>query len=149
MLTIQFQFSKKSTNLDKLSGFDLGYIEIKGTDGVVSSESRIPDQAMMLIPSVVLLLDGLREFLSSCREQYVFTGIDCSFSVSFSAEGSGLISISIENKCVERADKLSLKNDIQSSVGDFVGFVTKRISPPDAATCDLIASYNDFVSFTP
>ncbi|MFG3044029.1 hypothetical protein ACGFZR_03745 [Streptomyces sp. NPDC048241] len=61
------------------SGFDPGDMAVSGDLGTVDSAGHVPDQGMMIYPSVVLLLDSLGNFLRSNARVLNFTGADTSF----------------------------------------------------------------------
>lgn len=51
------------------SGFDLGDILVEGERGAANSGGHVPDQGMMIYPSVTLLLDSLRMLFSGRRSR--------------------------------------------------------------------------------
>ena len=66
MLKIKCTFCPISVDMNNISEFDLGDMELRGNRGVASSLNHTPDQGMMIILSVTMLLDGLRrEFFGS------------------------------------------------------------------------------------
>lgn len=61
--TPRFEFSVAENETPPPSGFDLGYMDVRGNRGEAGSRDRTPDQAMMIYLSLPLLMDGLRRFL--------------------------------------------------------------------------------------
>ncbi len=64
-----------------VSFFELGNIEIRVDDKIISSRNRTPDQSFMLFASLDELLDGL--YLLQKDKEYLFNGIDSSFKIHF------------------------------------------------------------------
>jgi hypothetical protein len=119
-------------------GFELGDMEFSGELGTVTSRSRVPDQSMMIILSVVGLLDGIRRFLSARKaKEYKFVGVDSSFSVVFRRQKDGQISVQSDNHLIHVSAPSLLKSDIERSVLTFV-------HSHDLAQQMNVAEANDF-----
>ena len=74
---------------ERIHGLDLGHITISAPAGEITSKGRTPDQAMMLFPSIVDLLDGISRVASSSKgATFRFCSVDSSFEVIF-ARGKG------------------------------------------------------------
>ncbi len=147
MLQVDCKFSEKSSRMDELSGFDMGHMEFQGDLGTASSRSRVPDQAMMLIPSLVLLLDSLRRFLSSPQNEYEFVGADCSFIVVFSKKKGSEIHVCVDQRPIGTTDAAQLKADIEASISRFINSVSATLPAEDAAVRDLSDAFQAFQKF--
>jgi len=76
-------FSIKHTT-GMISGFDLGHIKIISDNITISSCNRVPDQSIMIFPTIVDMLDGLRVFLNDQKiKQYKLVCADSSFTIFF------------------------------------------------------------------
>ncbi|CCK28211.1 hypothetical protein BN159_3832 [Streptomyces davaonensis JCM 4913] len=81
---MRFRFSVAENEQPPFSGFDLGHVDVWGSEGHATSRGGDQDQAMMIYLSLTLLLDGLREFLMDrSRGSYECAAVDSSFSLRF------------------------------------------------------------------
>ena len=149
MFEVNCSLSENASEGDKLSSYDLGHMDFRGDLGAASSSSRTPDQAMMLVPSIVLLLDGLRKFLSSSTErEYTFIGIDCSFSVVFSKKKEGKVSVVVDERELHICGEAQLKADVEASISQFIEHARATLPASDAASCDLDDAFQAFREFS-
>ena len=108
MLKVVFSFIDESPT-DPI-GFELGDLEFRGEAGAATSNSINPNQSMMLVLSIINLLDGLRQFLSTPKEkEYEFIGVDSSFRVVFRRLTNDTISISSDHNLIHSTTSSQLK----------------------------------------
>lgn len=108
-----------------VSGFDLGHMIITSDNITISSCNRVPDQSMMIFPTIVDLLDGLRVFLKDKKiKQYKLVCADSSFAIFFKKKGSD-ICIKVDDKIVSELNEKLLAKQIYKSCDNF--FLEKKI----------------------
>ncbi|NUK26140.1 hypothetical protein HRW14_24605 [Streptomyces lunaelactis] len=125
------------------SGFDLGDMVWTGDFGDASSVGHIPDQGMMIYPSVTLLLDGLAALLSGRDRTLNFIGADTSFGIVFRRSNKG-VSVSSGNKLIARASQGELAQAVLSATEDLAVSSLVRLPEADAVRADYLAALNDF-----
>jgi len=119
-------------------------MEFIGELGNHSSQGRTPSQKMMVFISIVLLLDGLRSFLTSGALQYEFIGVDCSFQVVFARDKHGNVSLIGDDKAIHVSNVASLTADVFSSVSKFIEEPGVRLSESDPVHDDVSAALKAF-----
>ncbi|MFC4609083.1 hypothetical protein ACFO9E_14850 [Streptomyces maoxianensis] len=125
------------------SGFDLGDMVWTGDFGDVSSVGHIPDQGMMIYPSVTLLLDGLAALLNGRDRTLNFIGADTSFGIVFRRSNKG-VSVSSRNKLIARANQGELAQALLLAAEDLAASSLVQLPETDAARTDYLAALNDF-----
>ncbi|MFJ8860362.1 hypothetical protein ACIRD8_18215 [Streptomyces sp. NPDC102451] len=124
------------------SGFDLGDMVIEGEYGAASSGDHVPDQGMMIYPSVTLLLDSLKTLLAGEKKRISFTGTDTSFRLDFKVD-KGLVSVSTAGVLLGRSRPEDLSYAVLRSATSFADDSLSRLPAGDAAQSDLLASLRD------
>lgn len=142
MLRIRFELNDNSSS--NLSSFALGDMVIEG--GLYTATSA--EQSMMILPSIPLLLDGIRNFLKGRHEQFDFIGVDCSFRVSFKKTKSGTIQISHKSEMIDEVSENDLVTAILVSIKDFIdhptGGLNNILTKRDSVVLDLYDSLAEF-----
>lgn len=142
MLKIRFMLFDSQASMP--IGFNLGDIAIVGELGEATSQSRSPNQSMMLILSMVELLDGLRRFLLVFNvNEYRFIGVDSSFCIVF-RKCKSFIAISVDDKPIHTTTASSLKKDIEQSILEFMRDNDLSAIATGAETNDLNDSVRAF-----
>ena len=126
------------------SGFDLGHMTFTSGEGTCSSRGRTPDQAMMVILSIVELLDGLRRFLAGSAPDYLFVGTDSSFSVRFRKAKKGRVALQCGATSLGEVESGTLCRAILSGVEAFVSRPESALAKGDAARDDLVSALEGF-----
>lgn len=90
---LKFVFTLASSSHEgEHSGFELGDIEVSGTNASVRSAGLVPSRASMIYLAIVELLDGFtRLCASSSSDLYQFVATDSSFSLIFQKDEAGYI----------------------------------------------------------
>ena len=84
---------------EHIHGLDLGHITVRAPGGEITSRGRVPDQAMMLFPSISNLLDGVAGVASGKKgATFRFSATDSSFSIVFAHEKGGNVSLTRDRK---------------------------------------------------
>ncbi|WP_171166405.1 hypothetical protein [Streptomyces sp. I05A-00742] len=128
-------------------GFDLGDILCEGPLGRVSSAGHTPDQGMMIYPSVVLLLDSLREFFNGGRKVARFIGVDSSFELVVRRRGKGCV-VAAGSKPIAEVERDELAESVLSAAEELARTQLARVAPHDAAKEDYLAALTAFRSAT-
>lgn len=131
------------------SGFDLGHMTLRGTDGTVSSCGRRPDQSMMIYLSLSQLLDGLRQLLERGRGTYSFGAVDSSFTLHFRlAKGGTLVTRSggAGGPLIDRFPAAEAAADLAAAATDFTAGALPSLPPDDAGAQDLTGSLAEFTA---
>ncbi|MFF3321537.1 hypothetical protein [Streptomyces sp. NPDC002889] len=126
------------------SGFDLGDMLCAGALGEASSVGNIPDQGMMIYPSVTLLLDGLISLLKSREKVLRFTGVDTSFGLVFKVDKKGLIAVSAEKKLLDRVSQGELVQTVLQAAQQLAASSLSQLPGADAVRDDYLAALKDF-----
>jgi hypothetical protein len=144
MLTVRCSFVN-DTNPDKpLCGFDMGHMEFSGNLGSHGSSGRTPDQSMMILLSIVMLLDGLHDFVTRGMREFEFIGVDCSFRVLFHRNTGTKVTVVGGGRPIHEADISTLAPDVFDSVGEFARASVSLLPTNDAVRGDLLVSLRDF-----
>ncbi|MEU9010993.1 hypothetical protein AB0D12_14670 [Streptomyces sp. NPDC048479] len=125
------------------SGFDLGDIVCEGGLGQAGSSGHIPDQGMMIYPSVTLLLDSLAALLNGRDRMLNFTGVDTSFGIAFRRSNKE-ISISSRNKLIAKASQDELARAVFLAADELAASGLAQLPEHDPARTDYLAALNDF-----
>jgi hypothetical protein len=131
------------------SGFDLGHMTVRGSDGSVSSRGHRPDQSMMIHLSLSQLLDGLGDLLEHGRRSYSFGAVDSSFALHFGLTKDGTLVTRAggpKGPVVDRSPAASAAADLASDAADFADRTLPSLPPDDASAQDLAASVADFTA---
>lgn len=96
MMNVIFQFD--DTDMDEVSGFELGDIIITKGDLRCTSLNRKPDQSMMLFLTIPDLLNQIKEMIESRKEEIMIMGVDSSYLLKITYK-KDMYSIS-DDKCV-------------------------------------------------
>ncbi|MGW7296574.1 MULTISPECIES: hypothetical protein [unclassified Streptomyces] len=143
---MEFTFSVADDQQPPPSGFDLGHMDVRGSEGEASSRDRTPDQAMMIYLSLTLLLDGLRQFLTGRDRTYESAAVDSSFSLHFARRGDGLVETSHAGEVVDRSTEKELAGSVFRAAEQFGRTHLPGLPPDDAGREDLEASPAQFAS---
>jgi hypothetical protein len=87
MININFSINGLNENFLPESG--LGDMEIKIDDQVISSKDKIPNQSMVVLPTISNLLEGIRLMVQRKQEKFLFNGTNSSFTLFFKQNKSG------------------------------------------------------------
>ncbi|MET8622481.1 hypothetical protein ABZW30_01750 [Kitasatospora sp. NPDC004669] len=139
---ITFNFSRRPSQ-GTPSGFDLGDIEISGDGSSVSSVGKLPDQGMMIFPSLSLLLDQVRQPVSSGRGTVEFCGVDSSFQVKFTV-AKGVVTAVGEQGEIGRMSVPDFIGALLAAVSSFSEGELSRLSEVDPVRDDLACAIADF-----
>lgn len=131
---------------EPLSGFELGHIEISNGIRSWSSQDKTPDQAMMIFPSIVNLLDGLRNILQSeSQGKFIWVGVDSSFSISFVRGDRNKMSVFVEDVLAIDADSSQIAEWIYRPINAFLDQHIDLLQPNDPLLSDLQVAVKDFL----
>lgn len=147
---MEFEFSISENEPPPPSGFDLGHVDVRGSEGQTTSRDRSPDQAMMICLSLTLLLDGLRNFLmDGNRTSYESAAVDSSFSLKFSRrqDAEGSIETAHEGVLVDRSTTRDLATAVLKAAREFARATLPHLPPDDAGREDLEKSLAEFEDF--
>ncbi|NUK04318.1 hypothetical protein HRW16_14700 [Streptomyces lunaelactis] len=125
------------------SGFDLGEMVWTGDFGDASSIGHIPDQGMMIYPSVTLLLDSLAALLNGRDRVLNFTGVGTSFGIVFRRSNKE-ISVSSRNKLIARVSQDELARSVLLAAEELATASLAQLPEQDAVRADYRAALNDF-----
>ncbi len=126
------------------SGFDLGDIFCESDLGWAGSTGHVPDQGMMIYPSVTLLLDGLSPLLRGREKVVKFVGVDTSFGLVFKRDRMGVISVSTKGEILGRVNQGELARAILQPAQKLAVSNLSQIPENDAVRVDYLAALNDF-----
>jgi hypothetical protein len=144
---MKFTFSVAENESPPPSGYDLGHVDVLGSEGRASSRGRTPDQAMMIYLSVTLLLDGVRRFLTGRDRTYESAAVDSSFSLDFAKEKGGWVTTSHEGVLVDRSTERELADALLRGAEAFSRMTLHHLPPDDAGREDLEASLAEFAGW--
>jgi hypothetical protein len=132
-------------NAGEISGFVRGHMGIAGPGGEVTSKGKRPDQSMMVFPSVVVLLDGIRRFLSDKKAtHYHFVATDSSFQFTVQKDVGERISVSANGTVLDSLQPSQLVGAMWSGLLRFLASNAPRLKPDDAVAGDLNSSEREF-----
>lgn len=118
MEPFQFYFEGAPEHIHCL---DLGHIAILAPNGEITSKGRKPDQAMMLVPSIIDLLDGVARVASSRKgAKYRFCAVDSSIELRFACEKGDRISITFQKKNFGAVPARELVVALAAGVAEFI-----------------------------
>ncbi|MFJ8085040.1 hypothetical protein ACIQ6Y_31035 [Streptomyces sp. NPDC096205] len=141
---MKFTFSVADDELPPASGFDLGHMDVLGSEGEANSRDRTPDQAMMIYLSVTLLLDGVRHFLTGRERTYESAAVVSSFSLKFSRKKGGWLETRHESALVDRSSEKDLAAALYQGADTFARATLRHLPLDDAGRGDLEASLAEF-----
>ncbi|WP_328873152.1 hypothetical protein OHT76_25305 [Streptomyces sp. NBC_00287] len=147
---MEFKFAVAEDEQPPPSGFDLGHVDVRGSEGQATSRDRRPDQAMMICLSLTLLLDGLRHFLrDGSRTSYESAAVDSSFSLKFTRgrDNDGSIETTHEGVLVDRSTSEELATAVHQAAKQFARATFPDLAPDDAGREDLEKSLAEFEDF--
>jgi hypothetical protein len=144
---MEFEFSVDENETPPPSGFDLGHIDVRGSDGSVSSRDRGPGGAVMIYLTVTLLLDGLRTFLAGKARSYESTAVDSSFSLTFNRSRDGVIATSCRGSLVDRSSAAGVAAAVHAAAKRFADAHLEQLPSDDAGREDLEHSLAEFSRF--
>ncbi|WP_405660459.1 hypothetical protein OG379_07085 [Streptomyces sp. NBC_01166] len=139
---IEVMFSVRAGQGDP-SGFDLGDIFIEGEYGSMGSGGHVPDQGMMIHPSVTLLLDSLRTLFAGEKKQISFTGADTSFRLDFKRDRRGLVSVSQDGILLGRSSLEDLSCATLRAAQNFSEDYLSALPAEDAVRSDYLSALRD------
>jgi len=135
---ITFKFSRRDK--EPAHGFDLGDIEVTGTDGLATSAGRIPDQGSMIYLSIVGLLDIASGLLGTGTSRAAFVAPDSSFQLRLSTNKKGRVRVSCGKTHVGETQAIDFARAVLSGVEAFLSEPGNQLSVADAVHNDLTAS---------
>ncbi|MFE2459739.1 hypothetical protein [Streptomyces sp. NPDC059402] len=144
---MKFEFSVDEDETPPPSGFDLGHIEVWGSEGVATTRDRGPGGSVMIYLTVTLLLDGLRTFLSGKSRSYESTAVDASFSLTFTRGRDGSIETCCGGSLIDRSPAAGVAAALHVAAKQFVDAHLEQLPPVDAGREDLQHSLADFERF--
>jgi hypothetical protein len=116
-------------------------MEVTGDAATATSEG----QAMVIHLSLVLLMDGLREFLPSDRPRvYRSHSVDSSFSLSFTRKKGGKVSVAQGNTVVGEVSANELVTAVRVAARSFADQHLGSLPETDAGAQDLRVSLSEF-----
>ncbi|MFD8431253.1 hypothetical protein ACFV1R_27020 [Streptomyces coelicoflavus] len=144
---MKFEFSVDEDETPPLSGFDLGHIDVWGSDGVATTRDRGQGGGVMIYLTVTLLLDGLRTFLSGKSRSYESTAVDSSFSLTFTRVRDGSIEARCGGSLIDRSPAAGVAAALHVAAKRFADAHLGQLPPDDAGREDLQHSLADFERF--
>jgi hypothetical protein len=144
MLTFTFETVGGEKPRD-LSGLTGGHITISGSGGNLTSKGKQPNQVLMIFPSIVELLDGVRRFLTDPNaSRYHFVATDSSFQfVARKGEDKG-ITVSAEGKVLDTVQPNQLAVAIRNGLAAFLASQASGLTAEDPVADDLNSSVEEF-----
>ena len=147
-MPLSFRFTVAPYPNEPLSGLDLGHLYIANNSLTWSSYGEMPDQSMMVFPSIANLLNGLIVFLKKRNQkQFEWIGIDSSFTLIFSKNLDNKILINLKDNVIAC---LGEKEFVQLIYQDVTRFLSQKItllSQDDPVLEDLITAQEKFHIF--
>jgi hypothetical protein len=144
MLTFTLEIND-GRNTQEVSGFVWGHMTIAGPGGEVTSKGKQPDQSLMIFPSIVELLDGIRRFLADRHaSRYQFVATDSSFQFTASREAGERIALAAEGKVLDRVQPSQLVEAIWNGLASFAAVNAPRLKAGDAVAGDFKSSIEEF-----
>ncbi|MFJ6914356.1 hypothetical protein ACIQUX_10370 [Streptomyces sp. NPDC101133] len=144
---MKFEFSVDEDETPPPSGFDLGHIDVWGSEGVATTRGRGPGGGVMIYLTVTLLLDGLRPFLSGKSRSYESTAVDSSFSLAFTRVRDGAIETRCGGSLIDRSPAAGVAAAVHVAAKQFADAHLEQLPPDDAGREDLQHSLADFERF--
>ncbi|MBH5130811.1 hypothetical protein I3J14_11640 [Streptomyces sp. HB-N217] len=144
---MKFEFSVDEDETPPPSGFDLGHIDVWGSEGVATTRDRGPGGGVMIYLTVTLLLDGLRTFLSGKSRSYESTAVDSSFSLTFTRGRDGAIETRCGTSLIDRSPAAGVAAALHVAAKQFADAHLEQLPPDDAGREDLQHSVADFERF--
>ena len=88
------QIDVAEPEIDGIDGCSLGHMTVSSDAGTATSAAKMPDQAMVVLLAVPLLLDQLQTFLQPGREGSLrFNGMGGSFAILFTRKAGDRLQI--------------------------------------------------------
>lgn len=144
MLTFTLELTDRSSS-QAVHGLSRGHISVQGSQGIVTSKGRTPDQSMFIFLSIVDLLDGLSGFFEGSRSRrYAFVGNDSSFQLSIEPVKGRLFRISSQAQTIDTITQDELIRAIWQGVTKFLERYQEDLSDGDMIYSDLISSIAEF-----
>ncbi|MFD9027511.1 hypothetical protein [Streptomyces parvulus] len=144
---MEFEFSVDEAETPPPSGFDLGHMDVRGSNGSVSSRDRGLGGSMMIYLTVTLLLDGLRPFLAGKGRSYESAAVDSSFSLTFTRGRDGVVDTACRGSLVDRSPAADVAAAVHAAAKRFADAHLHQLPPDDAGREDLQHAVADFERF--
>ncbi|XKK63564.1 hypothetical protein HFP71_14680 [Streptomyces sp. ARC32] len=144
---MKFEFSVDEGETPPPSGFDLGHIDVWGSDGVATTRDRGPSWGVMIYLAVSSLLDGLRALLSGKSRWYESNAVDSSFPLAFTRGRDGSIETRCGGSLVDRSPAAGVAAALHVAAKQFADAHLDQLPPDDAGREDLRHSLADFERF--
>jgi hypothetical protein len=141
MFSLSFSIENVS---DKISGFELGHIDILTEKGSISSRDRKPDQAMMIFVTMIDLLDGLRELFQKKTKWFQLVGADSSFKINFVRLKEEQIGVYVDRVLIKQIDEKELSLIVLDSCRSFYDKYRTRLCINDAIKEDLEVALQEY-----
>lgn len=137
MLSLELEFISSKME-DEINSFTAGHMTISGLSRLVTSKGKQPDQAMMIFPSIVELLDGIRYWMLASRTPvYSFYAIDSSFQFTLRKEREESVKFIYEKEALGTVSKAELLQAVWSGVDSFVSRYGRYLTSADPVFEDL------------
>lgn len=147
MLIIRFEFLR-SEEKKTFSKFELGNITIIGKYGYLTSASKVPNQSMMIIISVVDLLDLIINFFPRIEmDKCTFIGADSSFQFELIKEKNERIILIGNKKLIDDVTFSEFISAIWNGVYYFYSNTLKHRNLDETEFQDLRNAIIDFRNF--
>lgn len=126
-------------------GYTLGNITINGQYGSLTSKrDKAPYQECMIFLSLSLLLDDISTLIKNHQKQYIFEGIDSSFSFYIFNNRKGIMIADSKRNKVAETNTTEFIQTIWKSVDKFVTKHRPYLEEGDGVTIDLNNSIAEF-----
>lgn len=132
-------------NTPEVSGFSRGHMSIAGPWGEVTSKGKHPDKSLMIFPSIVELLDGVRGFLMDKNaSRYLFVATDSSFQFLARRDAGERIEIWAEGNVLDIVEPSDLAGAVWSGLRRFTRSNGYPLKAGDPVIEDLKSSTEEF-----
>lgn len=136
MLSLELELASSEPQ-NAISGFVLGHMTISNLHRLITSKGKQPDQAMMIFPSIVELLDGIRYWVvDSGIPTYTFSATDSSFQFTIRKEAEDRIGFIYEKEILDTVSRTELLKVIWTGVNVFIA-QHGHLAPSDPVFQDL------------
>lgn len=130
---------------EDVSGFALGHMSLRGERGACDSRELGGRGAMMVFPTLVEMLDGVRVVLSEEKDEHELVGTGSAWIVRFSRSKSG-ITIRCGAQIIDEVDGTSIRRALLDGVHQFAGPDVSLLCTSDPVRVDLVRAMQRFVA---